>query len=405
VGAPGDTLCKKCHDGPAHNPHHVLPGETGSCSSCHTEHRGRNSNLARSPDPTCTRCHANLPSHSKDGKTDFAASITRFDRDHPEFHLGPPGKRKPLGEAKDPGKLRFNHELHLLPGQKNKGEAGGKKLSDIENETLRKRYSEDKDHLIQLDCASCHQLDSTDIPGQPAQMREAGDYFLPVNFEQHCRACHPLTFSSKANKQIEIPHRLQLDDVRRYVTGALFDQKVQESRANAGAERPLPGKSLEEMRKATKEGAEELEAWFKEPERKTKGAQLTTCAQCHYFERKEQGGKETVRILPTNVPEVWFPHAKFSHQPHRMVKCADCHGEVEKSSHHTDVLLPPVKNCQHCHAPGKLIGNEPAGGVRYECTTCHLYHTGDNPLAGRGAANRGIKERKETSEVLSGKGK
>src|SRR5207248_6162761 len=100
----------------------------------------------------------------------------------------------------DPGNLKFSHYTHMRPGQ------GAKWTFDKipEKGGMRKRYLEfqqtfDKDvketSLVKLDCASCHQLDATESSDW-AVGRSAGDYILPVIYDQHCKACHPLTFSS-----------------------------------------------------------------------------------------------------------------------------------------------------------------------------------------------------------------
>ena len=41
-----------------------------------------------------------------------------------------------------------------------------------------------------------------------------------------------------------------------------------------------------------------------------------TCGLCHYYDRKD-GSVDPVAIVPPRVPTVWYPHAKFSHRPHR----------------------------------------------------------------------------------------
>jgi predicted CXXCH cytochrome family protein len=430
VGTLSDAKCQNCHSGPPHHREALPEGAEGSCASCHVEHRGRNSNLARSGDPTCTRCHANMKAVTKEGyKCIFAEKITRFDIDHPQFKLGPDDNRKPLGEAKDPGKLKFNHAAHLRPGQRlSLDDENGKKIGDLvgfepDGKTpLKERYRKanpegkrgDKD-LVELTCASCHQLDSADappaVPGQAATPRSSGDYFLPVNFEQHCRACHPLQFtSSKVKEPLEIPHRLQIDEVRLYLSGALIDRELKDVRDSLNTGRPLPGKSLEEMRKAAKEDVKEFmtKNFEKESTEATRRSQLTTCGLCHYFgEKADAKGDRITFVEPTAVPDVWFRHAKFSHQAHRAVQCADCHPGAnptkEGSSKASDVLIPGINNCLQCHGPATTVDGKPQGGVRFECTTCHTYHSSDKPLSGRGSDKRGITVRKGTEDVLSGK--
>src|SRR5439155_16729535 len=118
-----------------------------------------------------------------DGTPRYEVAVTRFDRDHhPQFRI-----------AKDPGRLKFNHKLHLASGM----EGAKWKLSDIRDKEDRGRYrqlSQQEDtSLVQLTCSSCHVLDradssptSRDLVGMT--VREAGDYMLPVTYENQCRA-------------------------------------------------------------------------------------------------------------------------------------------------------------------------------------------------------------------------
>src|SRR5262249_11867055 len=120
----------------------------------------------------------------------------------------------------------------------------------------------------------CHQLDRADFPLtddlENAVMpgvyppRAAGAYFLPLNYENHCKACHPLEATEirwdpkgdkaplgnakPAKANIAIPHRLEpfalLTMLRDYFT-------TQAARGQAGflqqkAKMPLPGKTFAE---------------------------------------------------------------------------------------------------------------------------------------------------------------
>src|SRR5262249_18183805 len=138
--------------------------------------------------------------------------------------------------------------------------------------------------------------------------------------------------------------------------------------------------------------------WDAQPK---KAERISTCSLCHYAEKGTEG-KE--RILPPNVPEAGLEHAKFSHKSHQTMACLECHGckdggpSAENSEVHTDVLLPPRENCLKCHASTSTTGGK---GVRHECVTCHSFHHGDKPLAGKGAAGRGIKERMTIEKLMS----
>ncbi len=419
TGEVGDELCIHCHAGTPHHPNHVIWSEVPHCSACHIEHRGRTSMLSSVPDSTCTKCHADLKGHTKDGQTDYANKITRFDYDHPQFKLGERGKREELGKAVDKGKLRFNHDVHLTLGVRySDKDAGGWKLEDIKDKELRERYrneqakilkKKDTDpvrdtDLVQLDCASCHQLDTTDAPRagpkQELLPRASGDYMLPVTYDQHCKACHPLTFSPSV-PDVQIPHHLQPDDVRRFLWGAYASEEAKAVAKKATTNREMPGANVTREQKE-KEARERIHGKVQSAQSflyqadRDKAIQFvftgkTTCGLCHYYESKP-GELIPQRIIPPNVPQLWYPHAKFSHYAHRAVECLACHEGAPNSKTNTDVLLPGRDNCLKCHSHSRVVNGEKLGGVREDCTTCHRYHQGDVPEAGLGARARGPKE-------------
>ncbi len=417
-GKVGDELCIHCHAGTAHHPQHVIQDEVPHCADCHIEHRGRTSTLSKVPDSTCTQCHANLSKHTKDGTTDYANTITRFDYDHPQFNLGDRGKRQELGpKAVDPGKLRFNHDVHLRLGVRySDKDAGGWRLEDIKDPELRKRYmlaqgtTNPKD-LVKLECFSCHQLDTTDAPKagpkQELLPRASGEYMLPVSYDQHCKACHPLTFNPSL-PDVQIPHHLQPDDVRRFLWGVYASEEAKAVKKKATTDRPMPGANLtreeKEARDRIRGKVESAESFLFQKER-DKAIQFaftgkTTCGLCHYYESKP-GEQIPQRILAPNVPQLWYPHAKFSHYAHRAVDCLTCHEGAPKSITNTDVLLPGRENCLECHSRSRVVDGKTLGGVRQDCTTCHRYHQGDVPEAGLGAKARGPAKPRSIQEFLA----
>jgi hypothetical protein len=141
-----DQACSQCHLGPLHNPHQT---ETPGCTHCHHEHHGRAA-LALVPDGDCTACHANLPDHRRDHPPPLVwDTVTRFGPEqHPEFALWREGP------AKDPGTLRFNHQVHLVR---------------LEDGGLRGPGRQP----VQLECGNCHRPDA------------AGRYMEPINYYKH----------------------------------------------------------------------------------------------------------------------------------------------------------------------------------------------------------------------------
>jgi mono/diheme cytochrome c family protein len=427
---PADARCQSCHMGYEQQRHHANenPKDIVSCGSCHRDHRGPDASLVMLPDSDCTSCHAQLANHLAPGTKTTFLNAARFGMPpaHPEFKLF----RDKQG---DPGKLKFNHKIHMTAGLRISPEAKAWTLADVPDESERKRYADDQKRrglpadpaaAIQLDCSSCHQLDSGDFSGLFGGLaaglmppRAPGAYFQPIVYENQCKACHPLTFDAKL-PNVSIPHRLQPDQVRDFLWGAYAQVYVKDPgvrdrlKQAAPSTRPLPGKLSAEEEKAARqiqaqlEGAEKF-LWKTEVSAKETYlyAGKTTCGECHSFMQNPAGRSI---VVPPAVPDVWFTHAKFSHVKHRSVNCKQCHDNaypdaVNASTEARDVLVPGIDNCVQCHSPPhRGTDGQPRGGVRFQCTECHRYHNGDMPLQGPGAVHRDPRVRRDIGAVLSG---
>jgi hypothetical protein len=403
--------CQACHDGPVH---HAGQQPDLACGSCHREHRGRDASLVNLPDRDCTQCHRDLSKHHS-GEVEFRNVVSGFSIEHPEFR----------SVKTDPGKLKFNHLRHLTAGMalKQGGKVGGEihTLGKIA-EPFRKRYRDQQEKKedsapVQLQCASCHQLDGGDFgvtstkpnefPFSLMGGRNAGAYMLPISYENQCQACHPLTIERKVADDpkpgyLTIPHRLSPQDIHELLK-AFFTAQI--ARGQAGflekkATRPLPGK-MPGLLEPT------VRAWIDQNvahAEKDLYLSKRLCAECHYFEGKSIAeafktslGPE-LRVAPPQVPPVWFRHAKFNHTAHRAVQCAHCHAKAENSTLHTDVLIPDRDTCVQCHAPKAKAGTL---GARHNCTECHRYHNGEHPTQGIGAAKRRPKKLRDIDDFLS----
>jgi hypothetical protein len=373
--------CRHCHAGPPH--HAKCQGFEAECATCHREHRGRDASLVRVADEHCTRCHASLKSFM----TDQGASLVYADHvgqftaeEHPRFR----------SVAADPGKLLFNHALHMTPGMVLTPGAPPWRLDQIPQQ-LRERYrqkGQGNNDAVRLDCASCHQLDSEDLAARPPQPlnelwlpRSPGAYLLPVVYELHCQACHPLTFDRRL-PDLQVPHRLQPDAVHRHLEDLYA---AAQRRANAKVlDKPMPPPSV----RAEVERAERFLFLGR-----------TGCGECHLFAGPGDGVVPG-QVVPTAIPAVWLEHASFNHTAHRALQCQVCHpradprnGEAEASRVAADVLIPQQEICLTCHAAQPGGGNRPAA-ARSDCTECHRYHLGDNTRAGVGAKARDPENRK-----------
>ena len=416
--AVSDGKCQDCHQGTIH--HGNMKAESVvSCGGCHREHQGRNFSLVQLSDSDCTSCHRDLKNHMDgEAKSTKAMTITSFAADHPPF-LG--------GKPVDPGRLKFNHKLHLMPGQAAPDSVGGFTLGKIKktDPAAYERFKtaavqDDKADMafVKLDCASCHVLDAGD-QGLTNRARSSGLYMQPVNYDVHCKACHPLTFDEKIkgpdNRPLALPHHVQPADVDRLLWGAYAEFWTADKPAlknwvneRPTSSRPLPGKPPA----GVAETAQMIEKDFKDAmlnltKTKADGAKTyllsgkTSCTECHYLKSPEAGGSFTVE--PVNVPEQWFEHARFSHVSHRAMKCQDCHTGATESIKAEDVLIPDIANCKQCHGPQKHAGDTQLGGVRSDCTTCHSYHNGEEARMGIGARRRDPKQPLDLQEFLQGK--
>ncbi len=403
--------CQACHFA---QPHHAqTKGHEASCVSCHREHQGRHHALARPKDEHCVRCHQSLPNHVpiKENELKFASRITGFSQadGHPEFQPVKAG-------AVDPGRLKFSHALHLRSGlqavhdQKPFGPA--LTYNQIPKRERARYLPKDADEkaAVQLNCSACHQWDSLevspDIPHLPNgrwPVRGDGAYALPIVYEAHCKACHPLTFD-RQEVAAQLPHRMKPPDVTRFLKNRYLEEYLRDD--SKVLERllpvrkplpPLPGKHLPPE---SVKVIELIDARIAKAE-KLVWQEIGTCGKCHYSDRKaDQIVPE--RIVPPKILEVWFSHAKFSHKVHRGMECRACHPNAfalqndglvnaNASTKAADILIPGIDTCLQCH--GTAV-SAPSGfvGARGNCTQCHLYHHGDQPLAGRGGATHAPKE-------------
>jgi hypothetical protein len=402
-----DENCQQCHAGPGHHPSTELLDESAgvhhaNCAVCHVDHRGRDADLTRVADRHCTVCHADLRNHSTAGAAidDSIAQVKRFEIDaHPAFR----------SLARDPGRLKFNHALHMTAGlSHDKAGRNPFKLSDLP-EAFRKQYeaNANKSGLIQLQCASCHELnyggtsESNGVPAVLGVARAKGDYYRPVVYERHCQACHPLTYTPGSPEAFagQIPHRLngqQLENRVREVALADLVRKTPEL-TDWGSE-TIPGNKPPSV---TETGRTWMESQVQQSARHLRSA---VCAKCHDV---AADGAKFPDVGPTHIPAVWLKRARFDHSAHRMVACSDCHPRAysehaQASRVASDVLVRDLESCAACHAAGSAEGGQMA--ARHDCVECHLYHgrAGDKGLLdGRGSRARAASNPRSTEELLN----
>lgn len=348
-----DEKCMACHDGPIHHINMVHDGgnwakgfdpakgepvdvQTPLCATCHAEHRDRSS-LTAIAAAQCAQCHADLKVSS--GEPRFATKIRAFTDGHPEFAA----VRE--GAPPDAARLKFNHKRHLEEATFPAGTplAGSPVV-----------------------CTHCHKLDQNRT------------YMQPITYEANCQVCHALEVPSAANiGPVAIAHgdpELVAGAVRRAFDRFLVQNggKLPKRRVpNPGYAEPLPGMPASEPEFLEQDDTRSTEAWARENAAQTlaaffhpKGTPRGACIKCHFVE--DVKGGDAVKIEDPAVPQVWFKHATFNHETHRVLGCSECHTGVNQSQATADVNLPTLKTCQECHAP--------SAGAQTDCVTCHLYH-------------------------------
>ncbi len=419
-----DQLCQTCHRGAEHSPHQIA-AEVASCASCHREHQGRDVDLTRVADSTCTVCHANIASHMEVGTKSLQpplANVTSFISDHPDFR----------STKRSAGEIKFSHSRHMRPGLTfGLGPLSLKDLSPADREHYRKIGQSDDD-LVTLDCASCHQLDRSNVNASASlgPVRPAGDYMLPISYDAHCQACHQLAYAGRAKidaapadtprYQIAkpgetVPHGWTGERLELYVKQVLdmkfiggLDHDLLANPLGDAVRQPLekwrlpnrPPKPETQPSTVGEYLSDELQAAIKNLR--------LQCSECHQMSDQP----ESLDVVRVSAHPAWFEHARFDHAAHRAVSCQSCHGAAFPAELPTeptaiktidsDVMIPGRKLCIECHSPASGSGTSAKGGARFDCVECHQYHNGVEPWHGKGAAERGATHRLQPNEFING---
>lgn len=398
-----DGQCSACHSGPAHHENQIA-AEIVSCAACHRDHQGPNADLTRVADVACTACHSDLSRHQEQGKKSIATgepfvSVASWGS-HPEFRsLG--GKNQ--ASFIDPGRLKFNHALHMLPGQapadaveNAKRKWGSIDAADRAGLLAGRNQPVDDRQPVQLACDSCHQLDSAASgDGVPA----LGAYMQPIRFQKHCAACHRGELAVDADQPNQptpghVPHGLKAAEIRHFMAGLLQPLAPPKPLSPRMPLQPIPGKTPgENLAQTIDQGAGEKIA-----SAETRLAGEHRCGKCHEFAAKV-AGESMPEIEPTSIPTVWLKHARFDHAAHRAVQCIDCHeakffepppSEDPAKKPPLDGQMPMIpgrETCARCHGPAIETG---AAGARFDCVECHRYHGGGLGPHGKGERQRGV---------------
>jgi hypothetical protein len=382
-----DLTCQKCHAAPAH--HASIPADdaVNTCSSCHHDHQGRTHSLVRLTDNHCVRCHANLASSA------YITKVTNFADDHPPFR----------SLERRPSTMKFSHAQHMTAGMVlTEGAKGAWTLGKIPaNDRERYRLAGQADTAaVQLDCTSCHSLD--------ASSRSDGKYFAPIQFDQHCKACHAtetgptIRQSRDVVPSFAVPHGKQLEEMIKALVAEYSVKLQSEHKPLFYSSQPFDPKRKDDP--AVKAFQDDV----RQASESAKTFLSLACHKCH-----EMAGDVA---KPSSIPMVWMTHAKFDHTAHRATDCKNCHPNTvakfvgnDPNYERETVNILGVDSCRECHGPKRSFTSPKSGdrfeygGVRHACTDCHRFHGGDQPLHGRGNPIRFPADRLTWQEFLKGK--
>lgn len=401
VHSVSNEQCLSCHRSQAHHANQIPAHRDISCASCHREHRdSANSSPVDVADQVCVACHRDLQTTQGPSQL-FARDVRTFDASagsgsHPQFKVHELLKSKPpvlsepeeaatsgaavpatppagsvagspdasptlLGFFKRPSenaprwqdaaRVQFNHAKHLAA----KYDADGKLIAGV-------RDKNGKMVDLSRNCQACHQTE--------------GDrrYMLPIRFETHCRSCHPLTFDIEQFAAREAPHQTPAI-IRGFLTDLYaWDKTSRQTDAKEEDEAWLPG--TPPLESLSKDLLETVRGQVDRAEHHLLGHEAKGgCRLCH--EVTQGAGESLWTITPTQIPNRWLPHSRFSHDSHRLLNCLECHADTMHSQSTGDVLLPAIDLCRKCHGNTATTGPMAApqrGHARGRCIECHTYH-------------------------------
>lgn len=415
-----EETCQKCHRVDHHFRDSMKPEFAvidQHCSGCHTDHQGRDYDMSNVASKKCTQCHGDLPATCKDTSSiEVRANITAFTADaHGDF---------PSLKKGDPGRVKFDHSQHMIPGQVDAGVKGGFTIAMLEP-NLRNSYRKSPegtpqgdDALVTLSCADCHQFAGSPSPPSVGD-NEIGRHIAPISFDQHCAACHSLNVVGKVEETLPLPHAAPWKEVETLIASKLVGgQQIGSIRMPRDVVRrtPLVGEgnsgALPNLSSISKEGGENkkmLEASVQA----NLAAVAQRCLQCHVPEDITDEAIEKLRASdsPTLIPTRWFKRGIYDHAAHRKIDCAFCHADaypntspdetvslatseiestaepLKKPDDSDVVMIGGIETCIGCHrdasssVPDSLTNattKELLGGqgnwASDACIECHRYH-------------------------------
>lgn len=359
-----NNACVECHQGT--NDHfseqtlsHISMG-VSQCQACHKEHNEPGMMIVES-DQLCVDCHQSSLKDIPGSGT--IAAVKGFDTSsHPEFKLNyllPTVVTKGTGlgvnwlnerhefgsSQQEVSNLKFPHDVHL----------------DID----KVQTANTGDGIV---CNDCHTLQSDK------------EHFQPIAMEQHCSACHDLTFDS-AQPERQLPHgdpRSVVQTIEEHFVKVYADPDFKDS--SQGRKRRRPG---QDERTHNCDGS----AFQCGMQRAVNEANIQFtqrgCVTCH--EVSDNSSDDIYarwQVLPVKITPDWYVSGTFDHASHLTQRgqsevevCSSCH-DAKASQVSSDVMIPGMENCLQCH--GDVAAHEK---VTVNCVSCHAFHPQQPPKA------------------------
>ncbi len=380
-----ETACQSCHRVDDHYREFLTADwktVDQNCALCHRDHQGRDHDLSSVDNAACTACHAKLNEVcSSNHQPRVTKVVTQFTKaDHGDFASLVQG---------DPGKIKFDHAQHLVPGQVDANRKGGLTIAMLEpskREQYRREGQAD-DSLVELDCASCHEFDGNpDRNLALAGDSELGRYMAPIRFDEHCSACHSMNPNGRSDDTLPLPHAAPWAEIALLLESKINGELLRGNRRSTGDDSqsvPRPGEGL-----GTSPAAPRLASASTVDQAVTMVRQQ--CLKCHDEDSITDASIATLTSSssPSLIPTRWLQRGLYDHAAHRKVDCRYCHAAAYAGSAESapnpdqNVMIAGIDSCTGCHRnldqpvsdeSAALWGDQPTWAAD-DCVLCHRYH-------------------------------
>ncbi|MGB0504680.1 MAG: cytochrome c3 family protein [Pikeienuella sp.] len=360
-----NNACLSCH---AEETQHVSASDHPSvdlanfrCGSCHKEHEG-GERPVQTAQTLCIDCHIDPKAVSANADL---ASITGFEKDHPELSLSvvtgvardaegvlqPELARISANESSrtlENSGLIFPHDRHM--------KAEG--IRDMSSAT---------GGTVKMKCSNCHQAN------------EDGKRMRAIEQERDCGGCHKLGFTSADGGKLNTLPHAKAKEIMATIREYFAAQAAEGGVAALGPEpsiRRRPGlqaiswDTQDPLALAAARAELELKVLFE-------GSSCRTCHETGTAEEPDAEGRPVWYAEPALIQTRWMPGADFSHKSHEKSQCTDCHSSA-KSEKASDVNMPAIATCRECHGATGTGEKAPKVSATVECLACHEFHIDGN---------------------------